>query len=244
MKFLLFISLFFTSNTYCAVSFEELTTLKTALQKAFKELRPNQSHSLDINKVNEGMPVNFWWDLNDVHASYSGYDDEDGTYHSIFLFGGFARLEGMTLDGLALTACHEIGHGIGLGPYKESGSTTEGQADYYAAKTCLPVVFKYLDNLNQLNPSYYVQHLCSEQKFRTYGECVRLFYALESDLYFLDYLGDSVSFESRSSYVEVELNLSDYHYPDAQCRIDTGMNAILGIRRPVCWYPASEPDEE
>jgi hypothetical protein len=51
----------------------------------------------------------------------------------------------MTVDLLALTSCHEMGHFVGGFPFKgtsrvEDGtaSASEGQADYFATKDCLP----------------------------------------------------------------------------------------------------------
>jgi len=56
---------------------------------------------------------------------------------SLSIYGGLARQEGMTQDGLAFIACHELGHPLGGFPSNVTGFSFEGQADYYATTKCL-----------------------------------------------------------------------------------------------------------
>lgn len=234
--FLITMALFFVhSKSFAQVSFEQFGALKTALHSAFEELKPGPSHKLVIN-----MPVgeleNYWWGLDIVHASYGGDTIDDIHYHRIFLFGGFARLEGMTLDGLAVTACHEIAHGIGGPPFKESGKTSEGQSDYYSTAVCLPIVFKYLIQEIELSQDNYITDLC-----KRYSDaprfCMRSLIALESDIAFFATLGDVVDFNSASTNISTQLNQSDSYYPDSQCRLDTMIHGVLQLERPKCWFP-------
>ncbi len=61
-----------------------------------------------------------------------------GTCH-IEMFGGLARYSGMTPNGMALIAGHEIGHCLGGYPfYPQSNMAVEGQADYYGTAIALP----------------------------------------------------------------------------------------------------------
>lgn len=217
------------------VSLEEFEVLKKAMYKAFLDLRPSSNHELVIN-----MPVNgndqYWWDLDVVHASYGGSRDGTSYVHRIFLFGGFARLEGMTLDGLALTACHEIGHGIAGAPFKHSGSSAEGQSDYFSTKTCLPVVFNYLKETELPGQENYIYGLCQRYS-KDLELCLRSMEALRSDIEFFETLGDSVYYNEASTNEQSTLDFSDSYYPDTQCRLDTMIHGILQIERPKCWYP-------
>lgn len=59
----------------------------------------------------------------------------------IKIWGGLARVEGMTEDALSLIVCHEFGHHFGGGNMGYTGQfqvrlQTEGGSDYYAAGTC------------------------------------------------------------------------------------------------------------
>ena len=87
------------------------------------------------------------WDDGTVNA----YAHRRGGTWNIAMYGGLARHKDITPDGLALAACHEIGHHIGGAPKKSSwmGSswiTNEGQADYFATLKCLRKVFRTDDN--------------------------------------------------------------------------------------------------
>lgn len=234
MKKILLLTLL-SLNIQASVNFEQFRQLTQAIHMAFEELKPDSSHSLSINQK-VGDLENYWWDLDIVHASYSGVEMDGQHAHNIFLFGGFARLEGMTVDGLAVTACHELGHGIGGAPFKETGKSMEGQADYFATKTCLPVLFKYLEQTIENSYDPYIIEFCKNHNDVNY--CKRAMTALESDISFFSYLGEETSFEERSVEIATELNESATYYPSAQCRLDTSMNGVLGLDRPICWFPS------
>ena len=222
------------SPSFAKVSFEDFLHLKVALNAAFTELRPNQNHLLSINQP-VGKFENYWWNIDTAHASYSLLEDEGLFHHNIFLFGGFARLKEMTLDGLAVTACHEIGHGIGGAPFKNNGKSQEGQADYYSTNTCLPIVFKYLTETKTDNYNPFILNFCMEAQDIAF--CERAMHALESDISFFEYLGETTRFETRSLNITHSLDFSNSYYPSAQCRLDTMVNGIINEERPTCWFP-------
>ncbi len=229
------IILLFSFNAFASLNFEEFKEVKVAVAKAFLELRPSEKHSLAINQA-VGDNEHYWWDLEATHASYSGYEQDGLTKHHIFLFGGFARLKGMTKDGLAVTACHEIAHGIGGEPLKVTGNTSEGQADYYATKSCLEIVFKYL-KIDELSiRDNYIKDLCQRES-NNIKFCLRAMSALKSDIEFFETLGDTVDFNRHSSNIATELNSGATYYPDSQCRLDTMIHGVLDLERPRCWYP-------
>lgn len=64
---------------------------------------------------------------------------------NIVVFGGMARIDGMTKEAYATVICHELGHIIGGAPYSKmkgyEWSSIEGQADFFAASVCLPRYF-------------------------------------------------------------------------------------------------------
>lgn len=222
-------------NICFALNFQEFVEVKEAVKKAFKELRPNAQHSLSVNKPVGDNPY-YWWESDMVHASYSGYEQDGAYFHHIFLFGGFVRQIGMTKDGLAVTACHEIGHGIGGAPKKSSGSSMEGQSDYYATKTCLPIVFKYLKKTEQPELPYLLDLCAKYNKNDEY--CSRSLHALLADQdFFKNHQGKIVDFNQASLVIASELNDSPSFYPEPQCRFDTSIHGALQLERPRCWYP-------
>jgi hypothetical protein len=246
----LILALVFTqifSNAFAQVSYEELQLVKEAIYKAFEEIKPSDEDFLSINEPIPGLPEDYWWSIEMVHASYVRVPsvDEESVTHKIYLMGGFVRLDGMTPDGLAVTACHEIGHGIGGDPKKNPsmgmpGSTTEGQSDYFSTKVCLPVVMKYLEQLRAISNNPYLAKLCGLQKKYKTELCKRMFTALESDMAFFDYLGTPVAFENYATEVALEINRDPSFYPSSQCRLDTMIHGLLGLERPMCWYPEGE----
>ncbi|WP_437757611.1 hypothetical protein [Sorangium sp. So ce1389] len=86
------------------------------------------------------------WDSDAVSAHVLLKPGEDWT---IEVSKGWLTVSSMTTEVFALTMCHEMGHFIGGFPFKTSGRrdstgalgtavASEGQADYFATKDCLP----------------------------------------------------------------------------------------------------------
>ena len=233
-KIFIIICLFCAKNVF-ALNYQDFLEVKYALEQGFEELKPSSEHELIIN-----MPVGdndyYWWNLDTVSASYSGLEINDTVRHHVFIFGGYIRADFMTKDLLANTGCHEIAHGLGGAPYKSSGSSMEPQADYWATKVCLPVVFKYLKSSSfSLDP--YPKLLC-DQYAENKNLCYRLMNAIspERDFFYQDD-GSYVSFEEVSHLKAYELNLDPTYYPESQCRFDSMIHGVLKLKRPHCWYP-------
>lgn len=67
----------------------------------------------------------------------------NGDVFSIMLWGGLVRSTGMTREALELILCHEYGHALGGAPLQaDQWSSTEGQSDWWAARTCLPELYQ------------------------------------------------------------------------------------------------------
>ncbi len=83
-------------------------------------------------------------------ATVNAYAQRSGSSWMVNMFGGLARHETITEDGMSLVVCHEIGHHIGGAPTKVSGSSwasNEGQADYFSNLKCLRRTFLNDDNI-------------------------------------------------------------------------------------------------
>ena len=85
------------------------------------------------------LKINRLWSDATVNASAQ----RSGTTYIINMYGGLARHESITQDGMALVACHEMGHHLGGTP-KSAGlgwASNEGQSDYFANLKCLRHIF-------------------------------------------------------------------------------------------------------
>lgn len=204
-----------------------------------------------VNPATNPQSVGLWWNLDDIHAAYSSLYDSDTKIltHYLFLLGGYARLKGMTRDGVAATLCHELGHGIAGEPYKyneyeKTDVSVEGQADYFAFRYCLPRIFKRLPATNPVKPvSAYTDSLCRTIPATSYEFCTRAFETLETERTFfkLNPKDPNTTYDKPDSSVVDSIETDPYYYPSSQCRIDTMMNGLLGKERPRCWYKPPGP---
>lgn len=245
-KFLVILPLFVTSFANASMSREEFELVKDAVYKTYEDLKISNLEKLSINPPIPGVDFT-WWDVEALRASYV-YSEVGGTpVHNLFLMGAYIKQPHMSPDALLLTACHELGHGIGGAPYKRSldpnerMSSSEGQSDYYAAFTCLAVAMDYLPPLREIKQDALYVELCSQQKRHSMPLCVRMMNAAaawQRDLNVGLKEGElAANISSRSSHVQESLNSDPWYYPDRQCRLDTIINGILGKERPICWYP-------
>lgn len=121
------------------------------------------------------------WEDNSHQTQAAQTYNQDGKKWSLKLTGGLARDPKMSEAGFALIVCHEIGHFIGGAPYKRdfpSGhlwSSTEGQADFFAATKCFKNYLKETTvlPLSQHTKLDYAQKIC-ETNSSNPGLCERV----------------------------------------------------------------------
>lgn len=242
----LVVTLISSSFAQAQVSLTEFYEISAAFQKEYKKDMAAQKAVLFINRPPSPQMPTYWWDMDYTHASYSTYTDKDKGIreHNLFIFGGFARIKGMTKDALINTVCHELGHGIGGEPLKKKKEiepiSAEGQSDYFATRYCLERIFKHIKPAQEVKAvSEYVGNLCrtnarsrNEQNF-----CLRAFQALEVErMIFKEFQGKETSFEVKDPTIVETVNSSETFYPSAQCRIDTMVAGVLKQERPRCWW--------
>ena len=229
------------SYAQAGVSYNKFLQVKKAIHLTFEELRPHPSQKLYINRITQGLSESYWWDVSMVHASYVRSESNEFIEHNIYLMGGLARMEGISPEGLLLIGCHELGHGLGGEPRKKGSlSSTEGQADYFATQICLPIALKHLNNKTPFKTKSSYSSICLRQTDYEMSLCQRMVFALESEIAIFKSTGETADLTKSSQEVVDELNLSSNFYPKAQCRLDTMINGLLGLRRPQCWYPGGE----
>lgn len=232
MKYLLFalsLSLSLTRPSFARVTESELNSTF----EIFEELYADDLPVGDVLLFNDsnGGTVN-WLDYDIYRAAYHYSDGK----HFIWVFGGLINAEFMSVDGLALILCHELGHGFGGPPYKTSGSSTEGQSDYYGAGECLTQFFKATPrNLSHIEESHPARDLC--EGAINFDLCLRKLAAIDVQRQaFLTLEGVATAYDTYDPTIALSTSREDTFYPSQQCRIDTYVAAALGRRRPRCWY--------
>lgn len=170
------------------------------------------------------------WSSNTVNA----YAERDEDAWLVTVYGGIARHKAITLDGLKLILCHELGHHLGGYPKKSTNkwSSAEGQSDYYATTKCLRKWWGAENNelaLKDITVPEIVKTKCAGT-FSTKAEqflCQRMSMAGKSvALLIQDLDQDSIEpkFETPDTLVVRAIN---FMHPFAQCRLDTLFNGSL-----------------
>lgn len=160
--------------------------------------------------------------------------------------GEFARQEGMTVDSVALAACHEIGHFLGGSPRKTSSHETswmavEGQADYFATSKCLRRLF---NNRPENRAAYLklspVVREEVKKKCQSY-QCARILAAS------LNLIKATQKLEKDQSILGLQLQDSSKvsetleKHPSLQCRLDT---LVAGAKCKVSLYEDFDPYDQ
>lgn len=155
------------------------------------------------------------WESPYFGAGVSLYDN---AYH-LMILGGTTRLPEMTEDAYAAVVCHEIGHIVGGEPHQTiSGaewSSSEGQADFFAASVCLP---RYYKNLNEKNIPARVE--------KAGFEMMNSFRKFDSNS------ADKSLSKTRAPLPATRETLIN-QYPSVQCRYE---NFRDPTKRAACWY--------
>lgn len=168
-------------------------------------------------------------------GTVNAYAQQSGKNWTVQMFGGLARHETITVDGMALVVCHELGHHIGGAPRKTFGSawaSNEGQSDYFANLKCLRRAWINDNNeeiVKTLNAPEALVKACGKSHLfnQDYFICIRGGMA-----------GMSVSklFQAlRNATVEPKFDTpdtkvvtrTDDNHPAYQCRLDTYFQGSL-----------------
>jgi hypothetical protein len=197
-----------------------------------------------IAQYGKPVVINDQWDTNYFGA---GSLQREG-FFDIMLTGGYARSPGNSVQILALTVCHEMGHILGGEPRQSSqvaGSewaSAEGQADFYAASVCLPLYFKnHPEQIPAADES--VKKICGGNNICEAIAQTGEMYIHFAGTYFPDLKGDVDPQIETPAPPAAELIRDSY--PSFQCRLDTFVTGALcqsGVvagdcKAPRCWNP-------
>lgn len=211
----------------------------------------DQSYRSVILKSAQKLIWDFQWSNEYLGAGSNFYHQE----FQVMLWGGFIRAPGSNFEIIAFTLCHELGHYLGGTPYQVFNhevqwSSAEGQADWFAARECLPRVFRNFSSFSRYKT---LQH-ANETTIYCQGEtkqkelCQWILGAGQdfsefSSFYFLENGVKTTVPRLHQQAMERPSRTIVSTYPTAQCRLDTIKQAGLCAGgslshcvRPSCWY--------
>ena len=174
------------------------------------------------------LSVNANWEAETVFASAS----QDDSLWKINIYGGLARRPEMTVDGLTVVACHELGHHLAGYPQATAWSAAEGNSDYFALYACARDFWRDDLDINALYQTIipaYPRQLC-DLRYASQGQdrqnlCYREMMAGFSLAELLAYLEDGpINWDEPEKN---EVRYTNLNYPSAQCRFDTLMQSAL-----------------
>lgn len=222
-------------KTWIYLLFIFATPLVHSDEGSFKKIltKFETKFSKEVESHGGKLVIQGLWDSDQINAHAYRKDDLWG----IRVHGGLFRHEGVTLDGFYLVLCHELGHHLGGKPRKRnSWSSFEGQADYWASQTCLKNLWEDDYSYNNDNPE--VLYVCKN----TYQQdlCARI---VGSSYKLLSLFSDQpLSFWKKDP---TEVSESYPHHLSAQCRLDTLIAGALCEddicedkegAKPRCWF--------
>lgn len=184
----------------------------------------NFFHPMVEEQYDADLQVIVSWGSNTVNA----FAERSDRNWMITIFGGLARHKAITVDGLSLVLCHELGHHLGGHPKKTTNrwSSAEGQADYYSTAKCLRRFWQNENNIlvmqNKKVPEIVVQECAitfSSQQDQAL--CQRMNLAGKSVALMIQDL-DQDSIEPKFETPDLEITRTmNYLHPFSQCRLDT-----------------------
>lgn len=180
-----------------------------------------------LKQKGKTLVINRLWNDATVNASAQ----QQGNNYIINMYGGLARHPDIILEGMALVACHEMGHHLGGAPkinqiFGGAWATNEGGADYFSTLKCLRVFFENDDNagiVSQNTIDATAKAKCMSQ-FTSQKEqdlCMRISMAAESSAYFFQAAKKEPTRPKFDTPDMSKVNKTNDDHPATQCRMDT-----------------------
>lgn len=127
-----------TSKSQAQFSRDQIDFFSFVFRKTF---------ATEFIEKNLKLKFDFVWESQQINA----FASLKGSTAVVHLHSGLFLHPKISLGGLTLAICHELGHFLGGAPLSgwEKWSSAEGQADYYAITQCFPRVFPLLNEWAQ-----------------------------------------------------------------------------------------------
>lgn len=200
----------------------------------------SSKYSSAVSQFGGKLSISGDWKSEKINA---GARQMMGTWQ-VVITGGLARRPELTLDGMTLIVCHELGHHLAGFPFAKGpnlplpvpGATTwaanEGQADYYATHVCADNVWGQDKAANagfRKTASEEVRNYCDSVWLNTDDQnlCYRNLVAAESVALTMATLMKKETMPRFDTPDKSAVNETSDKHPDAQCRMDTSLQGAL-----------------
>lgn len=224
---------FFSGNVFSKNFQSQLPASNTQKSKANFEkiITFVKDRYLDIyDKAGLTLKIDADW-ADNKPSSNNAYASIKNNIATISLFGTYYRNAKLTNDGFLSVICHEIGHHLG-----EKRMSSEGEADYYAAQTCMPYLLSFEDNtlwMKKNGVPFEIRKKCDQAWGKMTPRsvvCARATTAFLSD-------AKAMEGETGNKIVPQKTNLPTTQvevtkHPDNQCRMETYLAAGLCVKQP------------
>ena len=221
-KLILLILLFVTQVAFSKSDFPLNADSKS--QKNYLSILQSAANKVKPLYDKQGWKLKVGSNWNSDTANAYAYPPLRGDAHLQF-FGGLYRHQNVDNDGFLLVVCHEVGHHMAGRPLGGSGLSVEGQSDYFATHTCMPMMLADQDNeswVQRNRVSLRVMQLCNRvwgfNTSRSYL-CQRTLSASEGVA--LLFHGNGVNKPTLWAKDHSHVETTNSRHPDAQCRLDT-----------------------
>lgn len=190
--------------------------------------------------------INLWDDLDDTYAR--PWFNLGSAERIVMVGGGILQSQYLTHQGATFLFCHELAHHFGGAPYRYRNygkfnnfpgkMSSEGQADYYAAKSCMAEFFTQHTPDTEVSKS--ISQIC-ESKTSTAVNMQACAITISGGYNFLFLQNlfsnnkEKMSLSKKSLFV-VKKTIRESRYPSLQCRLDTVVAGALSKPRPKCWF--------
>ena len=194
--------------------------------------------SSDIRKSGLELSLKTDWESAMVNA---GANREENT-GKLFFYGGYAKLQTMTVNSFAHTVCHELGHLIapGIKTMPTNKYTSEAQSDYYATNICLKKYFQSFEsNISFKSLGDFHKKLCKEsyKEKRMLNLCAGLIQASIDQLNVENQIKPTLAWKNYNQLDKSKTKITQYNgYPSTGCRYTTSIHGALNLARPKCWF--------
>ena len=224
MKVLLFLIFISTNISFAKISKPEVKQIFKRLESLF-----------DSEFKKRGLKISFKIKKDNNINAEATTDAKDPSKKLVYIYQGYLNHKCQTYDSVLVAICHELGHHLSNKNKKTSPGhrrySMEGEADYFAAKVCLPKYYKKYpnDDIIHLNKSDDdTSELCADSD--DYNTCVRTLTASYNKI-FCGY-----KFDRRFKYIsEPSFKTPDNsrlfetleNHSSPQCRLDTYLSVIF-----------------
>jgi hypothetical protein len=199
--------------------------------------RLERLYKADIERKGDTLRINRLWTDATVNASAQRM----GTTQVLNMYGGLARHPATNIEGMALVACHELGHHNGGAPkiagwFGNDWATNEGGADYFATLKCLRRFFAEDDNeaiLKDLDIDPVASAACTSQFSNRQDQllCLRTSLAGQSVANLFQALKKETTPPTFGTPDKSEVRRTNDNHPATQCRLDTYLAGMICVAK-------------